>query len=311
MKYLKDLNQSDIIDLYNQGYSDTQIARKLDTTSGVIYNFRKVRKLPSNKGNKVLKKSKLFWELCRKKTPVKEIAKALEVSEWCIYDFLHKNNIGLRNFKRPKYKIGKRERSIIVGILLGDGTIYLPDGKTTDARMMIRHGKKQKEYSKYIFECFRSLNVRISTVKLKGHILNGKEIKPSRQIEVTLGAHEFLTELRNAFYPNGKKIINFDYLSKYYNPEALAFHFMDDGSAIFSDGKVESFVLCTDCFSKNEVIKLAGFIEGRFGLNCTVHDSNSGPRIRIKKSSVNRFIQIIKPYICDSLLYKIGLSKIS
>lgn len=306
MKYLKDLNKEEIISLYKEGYLDTQIAEKLGTNSNVIYNFRKSQHLPNNRGALVEKRSKLLWELCRKKTPIKDMAKILGVGVSIIYGFLQKNNIGLRDFKIPKYKIGKRERSIILGILLGDGTIWLPKGKNTDASFCTRHGKLQKEYSKYIFECFRTLNAKINTIKIKGHILNGKEIFPSTQTEVKLGVHPFLTELHNAFYVNGKKVINFEYLNRYYNSEALAFHFMDDGSTVFYKGKPNGFILCTDCFTYEDVLKFAGFLSGRFNLNCVVFLSNKKPRIRIQKSSVNHFIQIVKPYICDNLLYKIA-----
>lgn len=306
MKYLRDLNKDEIIELYNQGYLDTQIAEKLETNSNVIYNFRRTNKLPNNRGALVAKRAPKLWELCRKKTPIKEMAKILGIGESIIYGFLQKNNIGLRDFKIPKYKIGKRERNIIIGILLGDGSLWLPKGKNTDAYFYTRHSKAQKEYSKYIFECFRTLNARIFNVKIKGHVLEGKQISSCVQTEVRLGVHPFLTELHNAFYPNGKKILNFKYLSKYYNAEALAFHFMDDGSTVFYKDAPNGFVLCTDGFTYEDVLKFAGFLEGRFHLNCGVSFCQGKPRVRIYKSSVQHFIQIIKPYICDNLQYKIA-----
>lgn len=308
MKYLKDLNKREIIELYNKGFLDTQIAAKLGTNSNVIYNFRRTNNLPSNKGNLVLKKSDLFWKLCRKKTPVKEIAKQLGVSEWTIYDFLHRNNIGFSDFKVQKYKIGKREKSIIIGILLGNGCLSKKKSNNNQsASFVIRHGEKQKLYSEYIYECFRSLLPRIYNVKLKEHRLNNYIISPTVQSEVKLNTHPFLTELYNAFYGTDKKIINFDYLTKYYNKEALAFHFMDDGGTKYNpfNNKIEGFVLCTDSFTIDDVRTFTGFLRGRFNLKCKLTMQNGRPRVYIQKASVNRFIQIVKPYMCESMQYKI------
>ena len=201
--------------------------------------------------------------------------------------------------------------SIIIGILLGDATLYVnKSSKNNNATLVIRHSLKQKIYTEYLYSCLKSLNPKIKLVKIKGHILNSKEIKDSYQVELKTPVFKELTILKKQIYPNGVKIINFNLLNTYYNAEALSIHFMDDGSkCVDSKGKINGFILSTQCFTIEELTRFSYFLLGRFGLYNSIIRQNTRYVIRISSRSVAKFISLVKPYITTDLLYKISSSK--
>ena len=85
---------------------------------------------------------------------------------------------------------------------------------------------------------------------------------------------------------------------------------MDDGSkCIDRKGRINGFIISTQCFTFEDVTKFSYFLLGRFGIQSSVIKQRSGHIIRINSKSVNRFITIVRPYITTDLLYKISSSK--
>lgn len=84
----------------------------------------------------------------------------------------------------------------------------------------------------------------------------------------------------------------------------------DDGS--FNKAK-ENLILCTDSFSKEDVLRLISILRDKFNLSCgliNIGDNKAGQpsyRIRINKSSMATLIVLVKPYMINSMLYKWGL----
>jgi hypothetical protein len=83
---------------------------------------------------------------------------------------------------------------------------------------------------------------------------------------------------------------------------------MDDGSFFKPKNQV---ILCTDSYSKEDVLRLIDILNKKFGLNCGLisYPNKIKPqlyRIRINKSSLIILKTLVKPYIIPSILYKIG-----
>lgn len=91
---------------------------------------------------------------------------------------------------------------------------------------------------------------------------------------------------------------------------SLAYWIMDDGS--FNKTKSQ-LILCTDSYSKEDVLYLIKILTDKFQLSCGLINykkTKSGKfsyRIRINKTSMQSLITLIKPYIIPSMLYKLGL----
>lgn len=77
---------------------------------------------------------------------------------------------------------------------------------------------------------------------------------------------------------------------------------MEDGSF----GTSKGVYLCTDCYTKTEVYRLASILRVKFELNTSVHKANSRFRIYILKGSVPRLREIVESHFHVSMLYRIG-----
>ena len=66
--------------------------------------------------------------------------------------------------------------------------------------------------------------------------------------------------------------------------------------------------LCTDSYKLIDIIRLMNVLILKYRLECTLrYHTPTQPRIYIREGSMSLLIQIIKPYMCYSMLYKIKL----
>jgi hypothetical protein len=83
---------------------------------------------------------------------------------------------------------------------------------------------------------------------------------------------------------------------------------MDDGY-FDSYGRTNTILLCTESFSKEECIILQSLLE-KLDIKSTLkirEKINDKYRIRISKLSMNRVINLVKPYMHKDFLYKLGI----
>jgi hypothetical protein len=75
---------------------------------------------------------------------------------------------------------------------------------------------------------------------------------------------------------------------------------MDDGSFNKAKGYL---VLCTDSYSKEDVLYLISILENKFNLSCGLieYKKDRSYRIRINKSSLPHLTNLIKPYVIPPL----------
>ena len=299
---------------HSKEYNDRAIMEATGLSYNKVYYIRHMllKLSPYTNRKTVAKNGELILLYYRQGIPIKRISKLLNIGVWSIREYLRKKGfIRLHSKVSTTKHLGKREMSIIIGTLLGDATLYInKNSKNNNAHLILRHSVKQKIYTEYLYNNLKSLNPKLKLIESKSFILDGKIVKKSLQIELKTAAFKELTLLKKEFYPNNSKIINFDYLNKYYNAETLAVHFMDDGCKSTDDnGKINGFVLSTQSFSYEDNLKFSYFLLGRFNLQTSLIRQKSGYVIRISSKSVKRFILIVKPYITKDLLYKISPSK--
>lgn len=303
--------EKELIALYQKGLTDKEIGKILSVKECTIYWWRhKKLQLKANKKVNLEKHRTYIVNSIHSKIPIKNICEKIHCTPFSLRNYL--KTIGFADLKHLKnniYKIGPREKAILIGTLMGDATM----SKRINNRypnIVIRHSLKQKLYTHYLYSNLLSLKPRLRVLKLKKHVYNDKLFKESYQIELKLPSNKYYIELRDKFYINDKKVIPFDLLVKYYNREALAVHFMDDGSKC-TDYKenISGFIISTNSFTIKEVEQFSWFLYSKFQLkNSILKSSNS---IRISKESVTRFIYLVKPYITNDLMYKICPNKTS
>ena len=112
-----------------------------------------------------------------------------------------------------------------------------------------------------------------------------------------------LNWLHESFYFNDNiKHLPISLLNYYLDPMVLAIWFMDDGSKLGA-----GFKIATNCFTLIELEQLCNLLHKKFNLNCSLHKNKFNWTIYIKKNSAKNFANLIKPYMLNSMKYKLGI----
>ncbi len=206
----------------------------------------------------------------------------------------------------------------IVGTLLGDSYI------TKDGRYGFGHSEVQKDYFQHKVEILTEYGM---TPKVRSHQTKGNQykqwfIKPITALVARASVAQRFKELRNLWYPNGKKIVP---TSIKLDANSLAYWFMDDGSVNkrtkFTDKRrgttrtggpwVNQFRLHLDGFEHKDQEFLQDQLK-ELGIDSwfyTKKDSGNRNLLITRDASKQKFKEIVFPIIKDvpSMLYKIDL----
>ena len=206
----------------------------------------------------------------------------------------------------------------IDGMLLGDAYIAM------NGRFGFNHSIKQQEYFNHKVSLLREHGFKVSTGKsfIPAHeIEHGRTIKEGILISAYCSAAFSWKELRQKWYPNGKKIVPTDLVL---TPETLAYWYMDDGTAntrskyiSYHKGKrysyvgepfIQQFRFYTDGFDeKSQAILQTKLFE--LGVDSWYHTRSSGNRyLVISRLNSRRVLKdILYPIISNipTMLYKI------
>lgn len=210
----------------------------------------------------------------------------------------------MRSRKIEEYKktlsLSKRQREILVGVLLRDGhleRLYTP----TLGRLKVEHSHKQKDYVDWLYREFRDWvrsKPRLREMKAFGNLYQNYGF-------CTYG-HRLLGEFRERFYKGKKKIIPND-LEKDVTFLGLAVWYMDDGS--IKSRRHKGVFLNTQGFNVSDIRKLQKVLRNKFGIESTTRNQTRNQKtkkqIYFGGISGEKFIALIKPYIISSMRYKI------
>ena len=199
-------------------------------------------------------------------------------------------------------------KQILLGSLLGDGSLKIAKNYK-NARFSERHSIVQEDYLRWKFD---QLNT-----ELKGVISISKAEKTSYSKQAKMiyqsTTNKELTVLHHLTHVRNKKGIKRHWLNNL-TALGLAVWWCDDGSL---NVLKRQGVFCTDCFSRQEHILLARYLEIDWGIHCKIIENPVKNRnkeiIRIDYrlrfstfSNLQAFFRIILPFIpVPSMLYKI------
>lgn len=205
--------------------------------------------------------------------------------------------------KRPSIKnLTEEQMDLLVGSLLGDGAICCVNNGTS-ANWAIGHSDKQLDYLLFTKKLLEDSGLPVTTpsVTYKGKYT-------MYQIYVCLG--KFGVELKHEFYPNRKKTITRSMLN-YLSPKGLAIWYQDDGSRRFikRNGIIQGreIKIATNCFSEEEHIIMQNYFRTAWDINWRINRDKQYYTLVTAATNANKFINIIKPFVHESLLYKIDL----
>ena len=178
----------------------------------------------------------------------------------------------------------ERQKAIIFGCLLGDGTMRCK----TNALLEINHSIKQREYVEWKYEELKEL------VSTQPHKRFGNAGRIAYRF--TTRSLPELTEIYRKFYIDGRKIIPDNLIL---HPLSLAVWFMDDGCKSY-----RAIYLNTQNFDVTEQENLASLLRQQFNIETSLNKDKTYYRLRIAVSSVGKFLEIIRPYLLPMFCYK-------
>lgn len=197
--------------------------------------------------------------------------------------------------KKTSLRLTPKQRSIIVGLILGDGHLEtMNQGRTY--RLKIEHSIKQKEYVDWLYSQFSNLTEQKPKIKKRA------ENKDSYWFTTySLGLFRFYA---HQFYDGKKKIIP-RIIDKLLDPLALAIWFMDDGS--WKSNCYKTYIIHSVGYTRRDLELVKESLKKKFGIDISLHRQRKDTlRIYILTKSGNKFREIISPYIIPSLKYKLG-----
>ena len=190
----------------------------------------------------------------------------------------------------------KIQKDIIVGLLLGDGSLEYDGFKAS--RLQIKQCEKKKDYVQWLYERLSNL------VKTPP-----KQRMDYRQWYFSTKSTVDLERYRKIFYLNGRKIVPENISTLIVSPLTLAVWFMDDGSLDYRVKSHYSFSFSTDAFKVKEVRLLQNVLKNRFKIESSIQTPSSRgkqyTKLYIGKDGRERFLKIISPYILSCFSYKI------
>ncbi len=194
-----------------------------------------------------------------------------------------------------KQPFSQHQRVVAVGTILGDACLATNWSKT-NYRLQIRHAEAQKAYVQWKYEVF------------KDFVLTPPQYYPhTESVWFRTISHPDISGLHQLFYQNGKKVIPANITQMITDPLTIAVWFMDDGNVVVRKGVVSGYHLNTQSFSKTENEVLVRALRNIYGIECTIERNHTYYRLAIwRKSSREKFVNVIRPYILPSMKYKIG-----
>lgn len=206
------------------------------------------------------------------------------------------NSKVIANYK-AKIKLTKKQRSIIIGLMLGDGHLESSNNGQT-YRLKVEHSIRQKDYINWLYRELGNIIYQGPKIRIKK--LNGKSFLSIYFVTYSLGSLRFYA---HQFYRNGKKVIP-KLIKKLLNPLSLAVWFMDDGSK--KSSKHNAYIIHTTGFSKKDLLKASNVLQEKFKITANIHKQYDKFGLYIGSESAHKFKKLIINHIIPSMRYKLG-----
>jgi hypothetical protein len=189
--------------------------------------------------------------------------------------------------------------SILVGSLLGDGWLTRLNLSTEKSTYCVKYNDKSFGYLNWIHE---------QVMELEPYEI--KEKPEYTQHHFYTKARKDIGELRKVFYPDeGEKRVPPQIKEMLYDPIALAIWYQDDGTLDRRQKYHWNIRIATYCFPYEDCVLLKETLEKNFGIyvsvcKCTMRNKVYY-QLYVLSKSMNRFIEVVRPYIHKNYAYKI------
>ncbi|MEQ8756841.1 MAG: LAGLIDADG endonuclease [Coleofasciculus sp. G1-WW12-02] len=189
------------------------------------------------------------------------------------------------------------QRGILAGLLLGDG-------KRNQKNFFIQTSSKHEEYLLFKKKLLEQITGKPVSIR------RWSTRKDYKQIRLEPKLIPLTRVLVKKLYQAGTKTITRKFLNLL-TPQGIAIWFMDDGSKSFpkKDGKVHALTLNLNTYlskPQNEII--VSYFAEVWGFKWGLSKGKGLYRLRMGTKEGKRFLAFIRPYIHESMLYKVQTS---
>jgi recombination protein RecA len=199
-------------------------------------------------------------------------------------------------------RLGEQQFQLILGSLMGDGSLSPNRRGRSGTRFRMGHGAKQAAYLDW-------------KASLLGNIPYSRTVNAKGAVFADFTPLPELSELHEAVYfGDGKKHLSWDYL-KSLTPLALAVWYMDDGGFTLRSkgvqertaggtGRVE---ICVEAMSSGSRERLAQYLRDTYGLRVKLQYRGARKMsvLQFSTASSEKFQQLVAPYMHPSMEYKL------
>lgn len=203
-----------------------------------------------------------------------------------------------------KTKFNKESRNLLIGLLIGDGTI------SNNNVFKIAHCEAQKDYLEWKINQLKSCGIRNNGIK---SYIKTKGFNIGVPVYYTqLNTIPFIKVLRRVFY-KGKKIIGNRKLLNRLSAKEIAIWYMDDGHINIRKDKGRPcgfYIKISTCEPKQEVQTIINYFKEQWNINFYMyHEGKKEDSYSLCCGTKEglKFIDIIKPYVLQvpSMIHKI------
>ena len=203
-----------------------------------------------------------------------------------------------------KSKFTKESRNLLIGMLLGDGTI------SNNNIFKLAHSTEQKDYLEWKISQLKEAAIR--NTGIKSYISSRGYNKGSEVLYTQLNIIPFIKVLRRVVYKNGKKTFSRKLLNRL-DAKGIAIWFMDDGHINIRKDKGRPcgfYIKISTCEPKEEVQTIIDFFKEQWNINFYMfHEGKKEDSYSLCCGTKEglKFIELVKPYVSQvpSMMHKI------
>ncbi|QVQ54759.1 intein-containing recombinase RecA [Spiractinospora alimapuensis] len=209
---------------------------------------------------------------------------------------------GDRLLVRTQHQLNDQQRQVVLGAVMGDGSLSPNTRGRTGVRFRMGHGGQQADYLDW-------------KVSLLGNIGHSRTTSDKGAVFADFTPLPELHELREVVYfGDGKKHLTWEYL-KSLTPLALAVWYMDDGCFVprskgvqqrtaGGSGRIE---ICVEAMSPGSRERLLAYLRDTHGLDVklTERGTRDIATLIFSTAATARFQEMIAPYVHESMAYKL------
>lgn len=200
----------------------------------------------------------------------------------------------LGHHRRPQNApaaLSKHVRQCLLGSLLGDGSIGLPHGKSTNYRMLWTHGLPQKAWVEHKADVLRELSPVVVRARNMGF--------GTTSVRMRTPCLPCITEIAKVAVRSGRKTVTLEWLNQI-GDAGLAWWYCDDGHL----GQRAAF-FHTEGYPLEEVHIIRDWMEGKLG-GASIYRSNRGHHyIRLPFHATRQLFERIASFVPDCMRYKL------